>query len=56
MKYNIQLRSKRDLELLIQCIHKCYYRYNEDYDDEDVYALNTELDNLLDQVKKAQYK
>lgn len=56
MKFNITLNNKHDLELLIQCIHRCYYAYGEDYEDADVYALNTELDNLLAQVKKAVYK
>lgn len=56
MSYHITIKNKKDLELLIQCIHRSYYAYGEDYDDEEVYALNSELDNLITQVKKAEYK
>lgn len=56
MKYTIKLNTKKDYDLLLQCIHRSYYAYGEDYPDEDVYSLNTELDNLIDQVKKVEYK
>ena len=56
MKYHLTLNTKKDLELLVQCIRKSYYAYGEEYTDNEVYALNTELDNLMDQVKKVEYK
>lgn len=56
MKYHLTINTKKDLELLIQCIRKSYYAYGEEYTDEEVYALNSELDNLMDQVKKVEYK
>lgn len=46
--------NEQQYNLLLQCIHRSYYAYGEDYDDEDVYAMNTELDNLMQAVKKVE--
>lgn len=48
--------NDQQYDLLLQCIHRSYYAYGEEYTDEEVYALNSELDNLMNQVKKVEHK
>ena len=55
MKYfNITI-SEKDFEQIMIALEKCYLRYNDGYDDEDVYKYNTEIDkvirNLINQTK-----
>ena len=46
--------NEQQYDLLLHCIYRSYYAYGEDYDDEDVYKLNNELDNLVQAVKKVE--
>ena len=47
--------SEKDFEQIMIALEKCYLRYNDGYDDEDVYKYNTEIDavirNLINQTK-----
>lgn len=56
MKYYITINTKKQLELLMQCIQKAYLPYGQEMPDEDVYAINCEIDEVMQQVKKAEYK
>lgn len=52
MSYTITLNQK-DYDLIVRCIHQGYLPYNGEYTDDEVYALNSQLDNLLYNVKMA---
>lgn len=52
MTYTIKLEQK-DYDLLVRSIHQAYLPYNGEYTDDEVYALNSQLDHLLYNVKMA---
>lgn len=56
MKYYITINTKKQFDLLMQCIQKAYLPYGQEMPDEDVYAINCEIDEVMQQVKKAEYK
>ena len=56
MTYHIEIKDKKQLDLLMQCIQKAYLPYGQELPDEDVYAINCEIDEVMQQVKKAEYK
>lgn len=56
MNYHIEIKNKKQLDLLMQCIQKAYLPYGQEMSDEDVYAINCEIDEVMQQVKKAEYK
>ena len=56
MNYHIEIKDKKQLDLLMQCIQKAYLPYGQELPDEDVYAINCEIDEVMQQVKKAEYK
>lgn len=56
MNYHIEIKNKKQLDLLMQCIQKAYLPYGQEMPDEDVYAINCEIDEVMQQVKKAEYK
>lgn len=54
MNYHIEIKNKKQLDLLMQCIQKAYLPYGQEMPDEDVYAINCEIDEVMQQVKKAE--
>lgn len=56
MNYHIEIKNKKQLDLLKQCIQKAYLPYGQEMPDEDVYTINCEIDEVMQQVKKAEYK
>lgn len=56
MKYHITINNKKQYDLLIQCLQKAYLPYGQEMLDEDVYSFNCEIDELMRQVMKWEYK
>lgn len=44
--------TKEEWEIVIRGIHNLYQRYGGYLEDDEVYAYNTELDNVLYKVKE----
>lgn len=50
-EYTIKLNEEQ-LNKVLMGIHAQYLYYGQEYDDDEVYEFNTELDNLIDDIEK----
>lgn len=50
-EYTIKV-NERDLEAIVRGLRMQYMKYGDGYDDEDVYQFNSDLDEVLINIKK----
>ena len=51
MNYHIEIKDKKQLDLLMQFIQKAYLTYRKELTDEEVYEINCEIEAMLKRDK-----